>query len=95
MKQTSSVRDRIIAKLTEKFAPEKLDVIDDSARHAGHSGADPRGESHFRILIISEAFTKKPRIERHRMIYLTLEKEITDRIHALEIKAVSPLEIVK
>ena len=95
MKQTSSVRDRIIAKLTEKFAPEKLDVIDDSARHAGHAGADPRGESHFRILIISEAFTKKPRIERHRMIYLTLEKEITDRIHALEIKAVSPLEIVK
>ena len=95
MSETSPVRDRIIAKLTAKFSPQKLEVIDDSARHAGHAGADPRGESHFRVLIISEAFTKMPRVERHRMVFMALERELTDRIHALEIKAVSPLEIVK
>lgn len=95
MSESSPVRDSIVQKLQASFHPQRLEVADESHKHAGHAGHDPRGESHFKLLIVSEAFTKKPRVERHRMIYQALEKELTDRIHALQILAVSPSEIVE
>jgi BolA family transcriptional regulator, general stress-responsive regulator len=86
------IRDRIAGKLTEAFAPERLEVIDDSHRHAGHAGARPGGETHFTVHIVSQAFRGKSRLERHRMINATLASELADGVHALAIRAAAPEE---
>ena len=85
-----SVRDIIIKKLARSFAPERLQVVDDSHRHAGHAGARPGGETHFNVYIVSSAFDGKSRIERHRMVNATLSEELAGGIHALAIRAESP-----
>ncbi len=82
-----SVKDRITRKLTEAFAPENLAVIDESDLHAGHAGARPEGETHFRVEISAAAFADKSRVETHRMINGVLAEELEGRIHALAIKA--------
>jgi len=87
-----TVRDRIRRKLTEVFAPVFLEVIDDSHLHEGHAGSRPGGESHFRIVISSEAFRGKSRIERHRMINELVRDEIEAGLHALAIHAQAPGE---
>ncbi len=92
MSQSSPIKDRITHKLSEKFSPQELEVIDESDRHKGHAGHDGAGESHFQVLIVSDAFAGKGRVERHRMVYETLDAEIRDRIHALSIRAFSPSE---
>jgi len=85
-------RDRIAGKLTKAFAPERLEVIDDSHRHAGHAGARPGGETHFSVHIVSQAFRGKSRLERHRMINETLASELANGVHALAIRAAAPEE---
>jgi BolA family transcriptional regulator, general stress-responsive regulator len=87
-----STRDRIIAKLTNAFGPERLDVVDESHRHAGHAGARPEGETHFTVYIVSPAFLGKSRLERHRMVNETLMSELQGGIHALAIHAAAPGE---
>jgi BolA protein len=82
-----TVKDAITNKLREAFAPESLDVVDESHLHEGHSGHRPGGETHFRLYIVSKAFEGKSRIERHRMINATLAAELAGRVHALAIKA--------
>src|SRR5436305_7013423 len=82
-----STRDIITNKLREAFAPESLDVTDESHLHEGHSGHRPGGETHFRVYIVSKAFEGKSRIERHRLINATLAAELAGPIHALAIKA--------
>ncbi|CAN5398561.1 BolA family transcriptional regulator [soil metagenome] len=77
-------------KLTRAFAPLFLEVIDESHLHAGHAGSRPGGETHFRIKIVSDAFSGKTRIDRHRMINELLAAELRDRVHALAIKADAP-----
>ena len=89
-----SNRDVIIAKLTQAFAPERLEVIDDSHRHEGHAGARPGGETHYSVYIVSEAFRRKSRIDRHRMVNATLEAELKGGVHALAIRAAAPGEEV-
>jgi BolA protein len=84
--------DLITNKLTEAFAPESLQVIDESHRHEGHAGHRPGGETHFRVHIVSEAFRGKSRIERHRMINATLSAELAAGVHALAIHATAPGE---
>jgi len=74
-------------KLREAFAPESLEVIDESHLHEGHAGHRPGGETHFRVYIVSPAFQGKSRIERHRMINATLAKELASSVHALAIKS--------
>jgi BolA family transcriptional regulator, general stress-responsive regulator len=86
------IRDRIAGKLTKAFAPERLEVVDDSHRHAGHAGARPGGETHFNVHIVSQAFQGKSRLERHRMINETLASELRDGVHALAIRAAAPGE---
>ena len=54
--------------LKEAFSPTRLDVINDSAKHAGHSGDDGSGESHFTVVIEAPAFADKSRLERQRMV---------------------------
>jgi len=78
--------------LAEAFAPEKLEVINDSAKHSGHSGDDGSGESHFTILIESAAFTGQSRLNRQRMVNKSLGDIPGKRVHALAIKAMAPGE---
>lgn len=86
------MRDRIAGKLAQAFAPERLDVIDDSHKHAGHAGAREGGETHFTVYIVSNAFQGKGRLERHRIIYEALTGELADGVHALAIRAAAPGE---
>ena len=86
------VRTQIAEKLASAFAPQSLDVVDESHKHEGHSGARPGGQTHFRVHIVSEAFRGKSRIERHRMINQTLSGELAGGVHALAIHASAPNE---
>jgi len=78
--------------LTETFAPTKLEVMNDSAKHSGHSGDDGSGESHFTVVIESAAFAGVSRLERQRMINRALGDIPGERVHALAIKARAPGE---
>ena len=80
-------KDIITNKLNEAFAPESLDVADESHLHEGHAGHRPGGETHFRVYIVSPAFKGKSRIERHRMINAILSDDLAAGVHALAIHA--------
>jgi BolA protein len=86
------VKTQIAEKLASAFAPQSLDVVDESHQHEGHSGSRPGGQTHFRVHIVSDAFRGKSRIERHRMINQTLSDEFAGRVHALAIHASAPGE---
>lgn len=86
------VKTAIAEKLTAAFAPQSLDVQDESHRHEGHAGHRPGGQTHFRVTIVAEAFRGKSRIERHRMINQTLAGELSGGVHALAIHASAPGE---
>ena len=86
------MKTQIADKLASTFAPQSLDVVDESHQHEGHAGARPGGQTHFRVYIVSEAFRGKSRIERHRMINQTLSGELAGGIHALAIQASAPGE---
>ncbi|MEI9932227.1 MAG: BolA family protein [Rhizomicrobium sp.] len=68
--------DTMREKLTAAFAPEALEIVDESSKHAGHSGARPGGETHFNVRIVSKAFEGVSRVERQRRIYATLAEEL-------------------
>lgn len=76
--------------LTGAFSPHRLDIVDDSHKHAGHAGA--RGGGHFTVHIIAEQFEGKSMLERHRMVYAALAELMQAEIHALSIKAHTPEE---
>jgi BolA protein len=84
--------DIIAQKLTVAFAPLELAVEDESARHAGHAGARPGGETHFSVRIVSSAFEGQSRVERHRRIHEVLAGELAGQIHALALTALTPAE---
>jgi len=74
------------------LAPLKLDLEDESAKHAGHAGAAPGGNTHWKLTIVSEAFTGTNTVARHRMIYQALGELMQNPIHALSINARAPGE---
>lgn len=78
-------------RLTEALAPQYLDVVDDSARHAGHAGARAGG-GHYNLVIVAGAFAGRGLVERHRMVYAALSDALRQEIHALSIKAYTPDE---
>lgn len=86
------VRSAIERKLAEGLNPVRLAVVDDSHRHAGHAGANPEGESHFTIEIVSDAFAGKSRVERHRMVNALLAEELAGRVHAMALRTLAPGE---
>ena len=86
------VAQQLERKLKDAFAPERLEIVDDSALHAGHAGAREGGESHFTVLITAEVFAGRSRIERHRLINQVLAEELAGPVHALVIKAGAPGE---
>ena len=87
-----AIIDAIQDKLTAAFQPTRLEVVDDSHRHAGHAGAREGGESHFNVTIESPAFTGTARVARQRMVYRALAEELAGPVHALSVKALAPGE---
>ncbi|MEL6584783.1 MAG: BolA family protein [Pseudomonadota bacterium] len=77
------VVDQIDEKLRAAFTPTALEVVDESHLHAGHAGAPDGGQSHFRVMIRSEAFAGKSRVAQQRLIYGALKDEMAGTIHAL------------
>ena len=86
------VKDVIAEKLSAAFAPQRLDVQDESHLHEGHAGHRPGGQTHFRVTIVSEAFRGKNRIERHRLVNQALAEQLSSGVHALAIHASAPGE---
>ena len=87
-----SLETRMREKLRAALRPTHLDLVNESHLHAGHGSTPDTGESHFRVLIASDAFNGKSRIERHRIVNDVLRDELKDGVHALAIKAVAPGE---
>jgi BolA family transcriptional regulator, general stress-responsive regulator len=92
MTTRATTRDIIAEKLTKAFAPQRLEVVDESHLHAGHAGARPGGETHYGVHIVSQAFHGKSRIDRHRMVNAALASELQAGVHALAIRAAAPDE---
>jgi len=78
---------RIHAALSTALSPTELKVIDDSARHAGHAGASPGGETHYNVEIIASAFAGLSRVAMQRAVMDALKSEFDTGLHALSIKA--------
>ena len=77
--------------LTDALKPEVLEIIDHSAAHASHAGAQ-QGGGHYHVTIVSEAFEGKSMVQRHQLIYQALGDLMKQQIHALGINALSPSE---
>ena len=81
---------RIRARITERFAPERLELLDESARHAGHAGvreagAAAGGETHYALLVVSDAFAGLSRVQRSRLVHDALGEEFRGGLHALSL----------
>jgi BolA protein len=85
-----SVKDTIARKLSERFAPAFLEVVDDSNRHLGHAGWREGGETHFRVRIATRHLDGMSRVAQHRAVMETLDAELKDRVHALNIEVLPP-----
>lgn len=85
-----SVAEQMRRKLELALSPAELEIADDSHLHAGHAGARPGGESHFRIRVVASAFRGLTRVERQRRIYAVLTEELAGPVHALQITASAP-----
>jgi BolA protein len=87
-----NVAGRLRAKLEAGLAPLRLDIVDESAAHAGHAGARAGGETHFRVLIVSAAFAALGRVERQRLVHALVAEELAGPVHALSLTAKAPDE---
>ncbi len=96
----NSKQDVMEAKLIAAFAPERLEIINESHLHAGHhhhdsdhhAAFDGSGETHFRVRIVSDAFTGLSRVQRHRAINDVLKDELNNGVHALALEPSAPGE---
>ena len=87
---SGSVAREMDEKLREAFDPTNLEIINDSAKHSGHSGDDGSGESHFTIVIEAAAFAGMTRLARQRAVIAALGDMVGERVHAVAIKASAP-----
>lgn len=85
--------DRIEAALDAALSPSVLEVIDDSARHSGHSGARAGGETHYNVRIVSPVFAGQGRVARHRMVNDALQAEFDSGLHALSLDLKAPEDL--
>jgi BolA protein len=81
---------RIRDRLESAFSPVSLEIIDESHKHAGHAGAG--GGGHYIVQIVSDAFSGKSTIQRHRMVYEAMGDLMNTEVHALSIKAITTIE---
>ncbi len=84
------LKDEIHARLQESFTPTHLDVINESHLHAGHAGDDGSGESHWRVVIVADAFADLSRLARHRAVHAALGKKVMTTLHALALDIKAP-----
>src|SRR5947209_7852902 len=84
--------ERLRLALRRAFSPVVLEVVDDSAKHAGHVGARPQGETHYSVLLVSEAFDGLTRVARHRAVHDLLAAEFGGGLHALALTLRTPAE---
>lgn len=89
---SSSRAGQLEALLRDAFAPEVLEIADESARHAGHAGASPEGQTHFRLLLVSARFAGLTRVARARLVHATLAPVLADGLHALAMTLRTPEE---
>ena len=87
MNVAASIRERLAA-----LDPVRVDLVDESAQHAGHAGWKPGGGTHWRLTIVSPRFAGQPTVARHRMVYQALGELMHNPIHALAITARAPEE---
>ena len=87
-----NVASQIEEKLKTAFTPDYLEVIDESFLHAGHGGARPEGETHFRVTVVTTVFEGASRLERQRRVMDVLSEELDGPVHALAIRARTPDE---
>lgn len=87
-----NVASMIRARLEQSLAPSILEIIDESHRHAGHGGAKPSGETHFRLRVVAKAFAGKNRLARHRMVYDAIADLMDAPVHALALSTLTPEE---
>ncbi len=87
-----TLKDWITEVLGAQLAPQALAVVDESHLHAGHAGARPEGETHFRVEVVSAAFEGKSRVERHRIVNGLLDPAFKRGLHALAVRARAPSE---
>ena len=90
-----AVANAIDNKLRARFAPLRLEIEDDSARHRGHAGYREGGETHFKVEIVSQAFAGHSRVARQRLVYATLSDEFAAGLHALALTTLTPEEDAK
>jgi BolA protein len=83
---------RLRQALETQLQPTKLEVLDNSASHAGHAGAAEGGETHYHITVVSPLFTGKTRVQRHQMVYRALAGEFETGLHALQLTTLAPGE---
>jgi BolA protein len=87
-----AVAQSLKKKLSSALAPETLDIVDQSALHAGHAGATPGGETHFDIAITAAAFEGLNRVARQRLVYGLVAEELAGPVHALSLTTKAPGE---
>jgi BolA family transcriptional regulator, general stress-responsive regulator len=85
--------ERIRALVQDRLRPQRLEIRDDSAAHAGHAGA-AGGRGHFRLLIVADCFAGRTLVQRHRLVHDALADLLRDEIHALALVTKSPDEMV-
>lgn len=86
----ADMASRIEKLLVEAFAPRLLSIVDESARHAGHAGARPGGETHYKIEIVSDKFAGKTAVEQHRMVYAVIKPLMDEGVHAVALNTEAP-----
>ena len=91
MSQAEQRLEHLHGCLSQAFAPEHLEIEDQSERHAGHAGA--KGGGHYRVEIVADAFAGKSALQRHRMVYAAVGDAMGSAVHALSIRAQTPNEI--
>lgn len=89
----TSYKARMETALEAGFAPLQLVVRDDSAKHEGHAGARPEGETHFHVFLVSQEFEGQSRITRSRAVHKALAKELEEHVHALALELKAPSEV--
>jgi BolA protein len=85
-----SVAAALRERLRSALAPTRLEIADESARHHGHAGSRPEGETHFSVLVVSAAFVGRSRLERQRLVNEAAADLLRERIHALSVRALAP-----
>jgi len=85
--------ERIRSAISNGLTPDRLEITDESHLHAGHAGAQPGGETHYNVTVVSSGFEGLSRVARQRRVYAVLEAEFETGLHALTVRALTPAEV--